>query len=162
TIDPQTGAISWTPTTAPLPGLPSLPGFTVSVYAFVTDPVRLSFDPSGVLYVGRDNSGSGGTNTDSRKIHRVGPGGSPVGEYGATALPDPDAVQFDASGAISGVPGSVLVGGEDPANSRSIISAIRPDQSIVTLFASPHSTATFRNPQDFVIDRTGRMPFANA
>jgi hypothetical protein len=91
-----------------------VPGFTVSTYATVTDPVNLSFDPSGVLYVGRDNYGSGGGYIDAVKIHRIGVGGSPVVEYGASAIYDPDAVLFDAAGSLSGTPGSVLVSGQTP------------------------------------------------
>ena len=162
TIDPQTGEIAWTPTASPVSGLPSVPGFSVEVYTLVEDPFKLSFDPSGVLYAGRDKSGSGGSAAAAVKVHRIGGGGSPVSEYGASPLPDPDAVLFDATGTVSGVPGSVLVGGEDAANNRSLISVIRPDSSVVTLFSSPFSSAAFRNPQDLVFDRTGRLLFTNS
>ncbi len=77
-------------------------------------------------------------------------------------FPIPDALVFDATGTVSGVPGSVLVGGEDAANNRSLISVIRPDSSVVTLFSSPFSSAAFRNPQDLVFDRTGRLLFTNS
>ena len=87
TIDPQTGEIAWTPTTSPVPGLPSVPGFSVEVYTLVEDPFKLSFDPSGVLYAGRDKSGSGGSAPAAVKVHRIGGGGSPVSEYGASPLP---------------------------------------------------------------------------
>src|SRR4051812_47701177 len=84
---------------------PIIPGFTVTTYANAPNPVRLSFDPSGVLYVGNsDNSLSGAF------ISRVGVGGSAVTPYGP-AIFDPDAVLFDSTGVISGIPGAVLVGG---------------------------------------------------
>ncbi len=89
-----------------------------TVYANVTDPIQLAFAPDGTLFVGRDNSGSGGTAGDAVKIHRVAPGGSPVTEYGATAIPDPDAVAYDALGIVSGTPGAVLVGGSAVGTAR--------------------------------------------
>jgi hypothetical protein len=64
---------------------PEVPRAETSVYAFVTDPVRLSFAPDGTLFVGRDNNGSGGDWDDAVKIHRVGAGGLPVEEYGEAA-----------------------------------------------------------------------------
>jgi hypothetical protein len=51
---------------------PVVPGFIVSTYANVTDARGLSFDPAGNLYVGRDNSGSGGGDAEAVRIHRVG------------------------------------------------------------------------------------------
>ena len=139
-------------------GNPIVSGFTVTTYANVVDPIRLSFDPSGVLYVGRDNTGSGGGSGDPVKIHRVGIGGSPVTEYGNNALDDPDAVLFDATGTISGTPGSVLVGGEPLPSGAGRISVIRPDQSIFTLFGP---TTTFINPQDMEFDSIGRLLFTD-
>ncbi len=138
----------------------TVPGFTVSPYATVTDPILMSFDPNGILFAGRDNTGSGGTNFDAVKIQRVGIGGTPVADYGNSAIPDPDAVLFDAVGTISGVAGSVLVGGRfDAAAAQGQVSAIRPDQSVVTLFGP---TATFRKPSDLIFDHTGRLLFADA
>ncbi len=63
----------------------------------MTDPERLSFAPDGTLFVGRDNTGSGGDYDDAVKIHRIGPGGSPVEEFGNTAITDPDAVFYDVT-----------------------------------------------------------------
>src|SRR5262245_62737270 len=115
--------------------LPSVPGYQVSVYSSVTDPMRLSFDrATGTLYAGRDNSGSGGGNADPVKIHRIAPGGSPVTEYGTTAVRDPDAVLVDSAGTASeGAAGSVIVGGVDPFGNNGVLTAIRPDQSVVTI-----------------------------
>ena len=75
------------------------------------DPLGLTFGTDGALYVGRDNSGSGGGNADSVRIHRIAPGGGSHIQYGARATWDPDVVIYDAAGAYSGVAGSVVVGG---------------------------------------------------
>ena len=92
--------------------------------------LRLAFEPSGVLYVGNNDSPA--------KIHRIGVGGSPIEEFGDTALLDPDAVTFDASGAISGMAGSVLVGNSDPiGQGPGFIAAILPDQSTVIVLGGP-------------------------
>lgn len=107
-----------------------VPGHIVSVYATSTSPLQaLSFDPSGVLYAGSSLA------PDPVSIIRIGIGGSPVEEYGA-AITDPDAVLFDAVGDISGTPGSVLVAGSVPVMAVGLgaVHAVRPDQSVITLF----------------------------
>ena len=130
--------------------LPVVPGMEVGVYANVTDPQTLSFAPDGTLYTGRDNSGSGGTSADAVKVNRVGPCGSPVTEFGNVTIRDPDAVVFDAAGIVSGLPGSVIVGGL-VAGVNGQISRIAPDGT-VTNFFGPSSTVqnvvkfTFANP----------------
>ncbi len=43
------------------PAIPTVTNCTTTVYTNVTDPVMLSFAPDGSLFVGRDNSGSGGS-----------------------------------------------------------------------------------------------------
>ncbi len=107
-----------------------MPNATTTIYARVTDPVRLSFAPDGTLFVGRDNSGSGGENDDAVKIHRIGPGGAPVEEYGNTTISDPDAVFYDATGQFSGTPGAVLVAGTQATSLLGKISKIMPDGAI--------------------------------
>src|SRR5215510_12230037 len=94
---------------------PVVPGFVVTTYADVTDPTALSFASDGTLYVGRDASGSGGGSGDAVKIHRIGPGGAPVEEFGNAALFDPDGAPVDESGTVPGTAGAVLVGGVDTA-----------------------------------------------
>jgi len=139
--------------------LPSVPGFAVTTYATVTDPITLSFAPDGTLYVGRDAAGTpGGTSAQAVKIHRVGPGGSPVVEYGASAVPDPDAVLFDATGRFSGTPGSVLVGGLTPSNQGQVV-AILPDGTLRQVFGP---TGSFLNPVTLVLDSAGRLLFGDA
>lgn len=137
-----------------------VPGFTVSTYANVTDPKQLSFATSGPLagslFVGRDNTGSGGTSADSVSIHRIGPGGGPVVTYGP-AIEDPDAVAFDATGAISGTAGSVLVGNSGVGVGGSI-KAIHPDLSVTNVFGP---SASFINFNDIQFDYSGRLVAAD-
>jgi hypothetical protein len=123
--------------------LPTVPGADVTVYATVPDPGVLSFSLAGDLYVGRDASGSGGGNGDPVKIHRVGPGGAPVVEYGEAAIDDPDGVLFDEVGTVSGEAGSVLVAGQAFGVAQGRISAIRPDEGVDELVPP---TATCENP----------------
>jgi len=137
----------------------TMPGFTVTTYATVTDPVLMSFDPTGVLFVGRDNSGSMGGSFDAVKIERVAIGGGSGADYGDTAIADPDTVLFDAAGTISGQVGSVLVGGRaDAAATQGQISVVHPDESVAPLFGP---TATFRKPSHLIFDHAGRLLFAD-
>lgn len=132
---------------------PTVPGFDVTVYANVTDPGALSFASDGALYVGRDASGSGGGSGDAVKIHRIGPGGTPVAEFGAAAIFDPDGVLVDETGTMSGTPGAVLVCGVEPSG-EGRVSAIAPDQSITTVLGP---TATLPNPNYMAFDATGAL-----
>lgn len=127
-------------------------GIVAREYASVTDPVLLSFAPDGSLFAGRDASGSGGGSGDAVKVHRVGVGGATVGEYGEQALYDPDGVCVDPTGSLSGVAGAVLVAGGAPTGN--FIAAIRPDQTLLTLYGPTH---LFENPDRMEFDRTGRL-----
>lgn len=131
---------------------PAVPGAQTTVYARVTDPVRLSFAPDGTLFVGRDNTGSGGDFDDAVKIHRIGSGGSPAEEYGNAAITDPDAVFYDATGQFSGTPGAVLVAGTQLNNLLGKIVKILPDGTIATNYGP---TAFNFNPNLFVLDEAG-------
>lgn len=136
---------------------PIVPGFTVEHYADVTDPAEMTFNPAtGDLYVGRDNSGSGGSQAEAVKIHLVAPGGATVTEFGDTAIPDPDSVLFDAAGDVSGVPGSVLVAGRQVAEGA--LRAIHPDQTTTLLF---HAGSGLVNPNGLKFDSTGRVIIAD-
>jgi len=135
--------------------VPVIPGFNVDVYASVTDPMRLTFAPDGTMFVARDNSGSGGTGSSAAKIHRVAPGGGSVTEYGDVAIVDPDTVLFDATGAISGTAGSVLVGSDVGSSGR--ISAVLPDETVVTVFGPAFP---IDNPHEMLFDSTGRLLIA--
>ena len=130
---------------------PVVPGFTVTTYATVSDPDGISFDPSGVLYVANADNDIAGV-----RVHRVAAGGAPVVEYGPV-LYDPDGVLFDATGAVSGVPGSLLVARiSAPSSDLGEVTVIRPDETSFTLFGiSVPGTAS--NPTELALDGTGRL-----
>lgn len=137
---------------------PAVPDATTTIYARVADPVRLAFAPDGTMFVSRDNTGSGGDNNDAVKIHRVGPGGSPVTEYGTAPISDPDAIAFDRDGSVSGIPGAVLVAGTQADNLTGKVVAIRPDQTLTNLYGP---TAFNFNPNVFTYDLNGRLLFSD-
>lgn len=129
---------------------PTVPGFTVETYAANAPHLLgcLSFDSSGNLYVGTD--------AYSSRIYRVPPGGGAFEEYGDTILDDPDTVTVDLTGAISGMPDSVLVGGQTTTLGQGYVVAIWPDQS--THYIWPQ-TPTFANPADFAFCSGERLVF---
>jgi hypothetical protein len=133
---------------------PVVTGFEVTTYAdSVQVPQRLSFDQAGVLFVGNgDNSPTG------VKITRIAPGGSPVSQYGGDIF-DPDVVQIDATGSISGTPGSILVCVQfQDQVAEGAIRVILPNENDFTLFGP---TSQFSNPADAVIDGNGRLLFTD-
>ena len=136
---------------------PVVPGFDVEVYSPVTDPQKLSFDAFGNLFVGRDNSGSGGDFGDPVKIHRIAAGGGPVAEYGNTTIVDPDCVVVDDTG-VFGTPGAVLAGGIVSNLLGGHVVQVLPNENVVGLFGP---TPAFHNPSDFVFDGAGRLLFTN-
>lgn len=123
--------------------VPVVPGFTVSPYAVVPAHNRFTFGSDGTLYAGNTDNAAAGA-----RLHRIGPGGGAASGFGP-AIFDPDAVLFDASGAVSGAAGSVLVGGN-------ALTAVRPDQSAVVLFSG-----SFNNVGDLAFDRSGRLLFTD-
>lgn len=129
-------------------------GYSLDVYAPVPDPLKLSFSPGGDLFVGRNPAGDPG---GSSRIHRVGPGGTPVVEYGPP-LSDPDAVLFDADGDFAPIPGSVIVGGIVNAGVDAAIHAIAPDESATTVIGP---TSLLDNPSDMTFDGAGRLLFTD-
>ena len=131
-------------------------GATVSVHASsVPGPIRLAFAADGTLYCGRDVALSG--TATAQQITQVGPGGTPVLAFGNVATPDPDVVLVDALGSVSGVPGSVLVGGIKTPNTVGSIRAIHPDGTVVELWSS----TVWVNPVELKFDATGRLLFAD-
>jgi hypothetical protein len=133
------------------PDGPVVPGFAVETYAHVTDPIRLSFSPTGDLYVGRDNSGSGGGQMDAVAIHRILRDGLVVEEYGP-AIRDPDGVLFDEHGFIS-EPGAVLVI-HNTTPTTGEVDAIHPDLS-VSVALGP--STVFPNSNAMTFDHSGRL-----
>lgn len=130
----------------------SVPGFTVSTYATVNDPIRLARGTNGELYAGRDPLASG--SSTPQKVWRIGAGGAPVVEIGNAPTPDPDVVALDVNGTISGVPGSVIVAGL-VNQSLGRMSAIHPDGSVATLFES----TSWINVAAMRFDHAGRLLF---
>jgi sugar lactone lactonase YvrE len=130
----------------------------VETYALIPQvPLGLSFGASGELFVG--SSATQGADTDPSWVFRVGPGGSTVTTYGNRRISDPDAIFFDATGALSGQAGTVIVGGLAPWNgveNRGTLSLIRPDGTIDE-FTRP----SFHNPVQFAADSTGRLLFTD-
>lgn len=118
-------------------------GYRIEVYARVDQPMKLSFSRDGTLYVGRQLQ-------SSDRIHKIGPGGHPVVEFGPAQL-DPDAVVADDDGRISGHRHSVLVGGDK------LISAIYKNQQSAVIFYN----AGFVDVDDMKFDRNGRLLFAD-
>jgi hypothetical protein len=137
---------------------PTVPGFAVETWGTGMDrPVRISFGPDGALYVGRN---TGPPASAAGKVYRIPPGGGSATEIGNTTIPDPDAILFDAVGALSeGEAGSVIVGGGLPGGSAAQLSAIRPDGTVEVIDGP---TGLYLNPQDMVIDSTGRLLFTDA
>jgi hypothetical protein len=132
---------------------PAAAGFQVKPYASVPEPLKITFAPNGELYAGRNPPGDPGGTV---RIHRVGVGGSPVVEFGP-ALPDPDAVLFDANGSFAAIPGSVIVGGA-VSGLGAAIHVIAPDGSAATVIGP---TTVLDNPSDMTFDGTGRLLFTD-
>ena len=123
------------------PPLPSVSApYRIAVYAHVPEPMKLSFAPDGSLYVGRQ---------PGLRIHRVGPGGQPVREFGPP-MTDPDAVLVDAATHIGGHKFAVLVGGGG------ILAAIHANETASVLFHTG-----FDDVDDMKFDRRGRLVFSD-
>ena len=137
-------------TSDPVAG-PSVPGFVVETYATLDAPSIMSFDPTGVLYVG-NNTSDGGVH-----IYRIGVGGTPIEEYGESPIIDGDTVLFDEVGAISGTAGSVLVGGHC-AVGNGCVSAVLPDETVIPVWGP---TTVFKNPISMTFDNAGRLLMAD-
>lgn len=121
------------------------PGLGLETWANVTDPVTLAFAPNGEAFIGRDPAGSGGSSFAATRIHRVGAAGGAGAEFGGE-VPDPDAVAYDVSGAITGIAGSIITGGKSTGG---VLYAIAPSGA-ATILAGP--TSAFDNPNDMVVD----------
>jgi len=132
---------------------PNVPGFDVQVYADnIYMPMKLAFGANGELFVGN------GDNSPSVSLYHVSPGGGPgsVSPYGQPVW-DPDPVAYDATGAISGIPGAVLTGGGDIGPKH--ITAIRTNGTAQQLWPPPD--VEFSNPGDMAFDSTGRLLFTD-
>lgn len=127
------------------------PGFSYTEFAELSGPYHMTFDLDGNMYVGNDTGHPG-----PARIYRISDGGCVIEEFGEFAIPDPDAVQFDETGNISGVAGSILVSSrvaQGPTYFGELF-AIRPDQQIVSLIGP---TTQLGDPNDLAFDSSGRL-----
>ena len=142
---------------APKAAAQTVPGFVISTYATPTDPALMSFGPDGTLYVGRDPVAAG--SATPVKVTKIGPGGSPITSMGTVPIDDPDTIVLDVDGTISGVPGTLLVGGLlDGSATHGKISGIAPDDSVDIVFGP----STWANVIEMKFDQTGRLLFTAA
>ncbi len=74
-------------------------------------------------------------------------------EFGP-ALPDPDAVLFDATGAFASMPGSAIVGGIANPGVDAAIHVIAPDESASTVIGP---STQLDDPSDMTFDGAGRL-----
>ena len=142
-------ASCWDLVLRPASALPAVPGCTVSEYATVPGAFILDFAPSGELFVGNQTVPNTGVLAFA---HAVSTSGF-TSELGSARLLDPDCVVYDEAGLVSGLPGSVIVGGIDSPGF-GYLARIAPDQSVTTLVAP---TTTIENPFKLVFDPQGRL-----
>lgn len=128
----------------------TVPGYTVSGYATVNTADELTFAPDGTLFVGTQNT------SGSTRISRVPAGGGAGVAYGPTFV-DGNSVLYDGAGAISGTPGSVLVGGQRVIGGPGGIFAVLPDESMVDLGTLNISY----NPNSMAFDSSGNVLLAH-
>ena len=135
-------------------GAQSVPGFNVDVFATPAFPNLIAFGADGVLYAGRDDDPVG--SLTPRFVTRITADGAST-EYGLQPILDPDALVVDDAGVVSGVANSVLVGGliANPGAGR--VTAIRPDQTVVTLFES----LQYGNISELKFDQLDRLLFVS-
>jgi hypothetical protein len=129
---------------------PVIPGLSAEIFASLPFPQQLSFGHDDNLFVG---NGENHPNFPPVRIRRVGYRGSPVEEYGNTPISDPDGIQVDRLGAITGVAGAVLVGAY-AGNGSGQISAIYPDETVSVLWPP---SALLGNPNTLLFDSTNRL-----
>ena len=131
----------------------TVPGFNVTTYATVTDPVLLSFGPDGTLFAGRDPVAAG--SVTPVKVSKIAAGGAPVTSMGDQTISDPDTIVLDVAGTISGVPGTLLVAGLLGGTTSGRISGIHPDGTVVTIF----DAGNWANIVEMKFDLNGRFLF---
>jgi hypothetical protein len=144
--------VAWAPRTA-LADDPVVPGFTVEVYATVTNPNGLDFDADGNLFTGRHDPNNP-TGDDLLSLHTIAPGGSPAVEFGP-ALPDADGVVVDLDGSITGTAGAAISGGRGHFTLNGQLAAVLPDGTLMTLH--PPTTNLLGNPNYLARGRDGLL-----
>jgi sugar lactone lactonase YvrE len=94
-----------------------------------------------------------GTTNLSVRLYRIGPGGSPVEEFGDAPLWDIDSIVIDRTGAYSGIPGAVFTAGANPATGIAAVFQITPAGHITTFLES----SALINPDVSGFDSSGRL-----
>lgn len=139
---------------------PSVPGGLPASYASLLRPAVLDAGPDGTVYAGQEDNG------DFVPVWKIPPGGPPA-PFGDPRC-DPDSVVLDVGGGVSGVPGTLLVGGScgimNPDTGRCIfdpddngcITAVEPDGTTTLLFGPDTAIG---NVTWMKIDALGRLLF---
>jgi hypothetical protein len=131
--------------------VPVVPGATVEPYGTAEWPAWMSFDrQSGALFTGVETG-------PQAFVWRVEAGGGAADPYGASPILDPDAVVHDPQGAMTGVPGSLLVGGRSGGTPLLFGILNDPAQTVVTVFGPSGWT----NLSDMEFDPSGRLLFGD-
>jgi len=148
----HTIAIAAAGVTAAASAQPVVPGYSVFTYAQnFPNGVNLDAAPDGALFAGHEDNGT------PTQVWRIAPGGGPASLFGDTPLLDPDVVAVDGAGGVSGVAGTVLVGGGCSVNpNMGCIWAVAPDETTSTLVGP---TDVFVNVNDMEMDALGRLLF---
>jgi hypothetical protein len=122
--------------------LPTVPGFSVDVYATTPSPARLVLRSDGVLFAGSNPAGNG-----NAPLSRFDCGGTPV--LRTPDVFDPDVIAIDESGLLTGTAGSAITAG---------------GRTTMTFWSPANTTRTFtfagRDPDDLNADHTGNLLIA--
>ena len=141
------------------PGPSVSPGFTLGIFAYVTDPFHLAFDSDGNLFAGRDNSGSVGDPATTARIHKISPSGVAV-EFGPS-IDDPDGVIVDIDGTVATLGrDTVLVASLLQGSQSSTITQISSDESSSSVLIE-NTSPILTNPQQLAFDSTGKLLWVN-
>jgi hypothetical protein len=133
--------------------LPLVTNCTTYLYANVTDPMKMAFGTNGALYVGRDNTGSGGSPGDAVPISEIRNNGALVEAYGPPVA-DPDAVGYDALGLAIGGPAKVVIAGANVGGGARF-TRIDGAGAYSTIFGGVVNA--MGNPGELLFDAAGRL-----
>ena len=128
------------------------PGYLLTEYAQFANPSRMSAGEEGVMWSGHEDNGT------ATEIWRVEEGVAKL--FGDTPLQDPDAVGYDGAGLVSGVPGTVLVGGIAVLNpAQGAIWGVAPDETTGFVFGPSEEIG---NVSHIRVDSKGRLVFTES
>jgi sugar lactone lactonase YvrE len=122
--------------------LPSVPGFTVDVYASTPTPARLALRSDGTLFAGNNPASNG-----NAPLAQFACGGTPV--LRTADVFDPDVMAIDETGLLTGLAGSAITAG---------------GRTTMTFWSPQNTTRTFtfvgRDPDDITPDANGNLLIA--